>query len=112
MLLEGNSYWKFMITVALSCTDLARPDEPLDAERVAKFICDVLRIAAGPQKRQVYVQAVPYCVTTKVPLLLSTDAGPARLFWYYPQQDDETLSEHLSDLMPELELNLPVSATA
>ena len=112
MLLEGKMWIKFMINVAMACTVKERPELPLNSCEAAAFVRDVLHIALDGQHQPITVEVIPYPVTTKVPLLLSVGNSVPRLFWYYPTQSQDVMSEQLADLVSELQVEHPALATA
>ena len=111
MLLEGKMWTRFMINVAMACTVRESPKLPLNSCEAAAFVRDVLHIALNGQP-PVAVEVLPYPVTTKVPLLLSVGSSGPRLFWYYPTQGQDVLSEQLAELVSELQAEYPALATA
>ena len=112
MLLEGKMWIKFMISVAMACTVKDRPGFPLDGNETAEFIRDVLYIALDGQHLPITVSVIPYRVTTKVPLVLTIGRSEPHLFWYYPTQSQDEMSDQLADLVCDLKVEYAALATA
>ena len=99
---QNKSWIRFMVSVAMACTNKDRPDVPLDKREAAEFLLDVLHIALNDRKHQIQIEAVPYPVTTKVPLTVRMDGSTPYLFWYYPMESREQLVEDVAELVLRL----------
>ena len=97
-----DGWVRFMAGVAMACTASEGPRDPRHTQEAAAWLQEVLEIILGRDTHAIFVDAVPYPVTTKAPLLVRLDGGRARLCWYCPAQDRSAMADEIADLVRDV----------
>ena len=106
-----TSYFKFVVAVAINCSNEPKWTENTTPNQAAAFIDNVLHLLFGDSGIAVQVEPLAYPACSKIPLIITLNDAEQRLLWFYPQMSTAELSEELAGLLSDVyECALSVSA--
>jgi len=72
----------YSIAVAFACLGCEKPEKDADVSDITDFISKILSLAFNGADFTYTVRCMNVPVMSKIPLLISINAGEERLFWY------------------------------
>ena len=106
-----TSYFKFVVAVAINCSNELKWSENATPDQAAAHITNVLQLLFSDSGITVRVEPMAYPVCSKIPLIITLNDAEQRLLWFYPKMTTAELAEELAGLLCDVyECALSVSA--
>lgn len=102
MMIDGRTYYKCAVGVAVACMEDIRPKVNVTPDAAAKYIRAVLELALCNSGIEIAVSPVKYPACSKIPLAITLMGIDRRLLWYYPLHETSSWSEDLNELLFEM----------
>ena len=106
-----TSYFKFVVAVAINCSNEPQWSEDTTPDQAAAHISSVLQLLFGDSDITMQVEPMAYPICSKIPLIITLNDAEQRLLWFYPKMTTAELAEELAGLLSDVyECTLSVSA--
>ena len=92
------SSFRFALSAAVVCCPFAAGDEPATITRYLKAVLDCVFDDTGIE---VEIMAIPYHISSKVPVMITHSGQEPRLLWYRKGMAAMTLSDELLWLLSD-----------
>ena len=92
------SSFRFALSAAVVCCPFAAGDEPATITRYLKAVLDCVFVDTGIE---VEIMAIPYHISSKVPVMITLSGRDPRLLWYQKGMSATALSNELFWLLSD-----------
>ena len=106
-----TSDFKFVVAVAINCSNEPQWTENVEPHQAAAHISNILQLLFEDSGITTKVEPLAYPACSKIPLIITLNDVEQRLLWFYPQMPTSELAEELAGLLSDVyECALSVSA--
>lgn len=102
MKIIGMNYLRFVVAVAINCTERRMPDLDSSPDEIAAYIEEVLGLVFSSVGVAPRVRAITYPKSCKIPLVIELSDEDQRLLWFYPGMSVDRFAVELEGLLGDV----------